>query len=1060
MTLNFGTPVNLTAGQVYGFYVVRTGTTGSVRYWNGTTAFGQLWSSNADLEVYTGKGYSGTFSGTQFSPRTLGGTFRYTKGSSCTPFGRTGVTLTANTLPAITGNPGNVTICSGGSTTFAASATGTGIGYQWQVNTGSGFTNITNGGVYSGATTSSLGLSSVPATMNGYVYRCIATGSCSPAGITGSATLTVNASPAVTVQPVNTTACPLGNAAFSVTASGLGLTYQWQENNGSGFVNLTNAGVYSTVTTNTLNITGAPLTMNGYQYRCIVNGTCSPAATSNFATLSINATIPITTQPQSSQICVGTNTGFTVVAVGSGIIYQWQVNTGSGFANVTNGGVYSGATTATLGLTGAPTTMTGYIYRCVVSNACVAPFFTSNATLTVDASPAITGNPAASTTVCAGTNVSFTVGATGGGLLYQWQVNQGSGFVNIIAAPPYVGVFADILTIVSPQANLNGYQYRCHVRGNCAPAVLSGSAALTVLGVPTIVNQPAQPVICQGGNAVFTVAATGTALVYQWQENSSTGYNNISNGGIYSGATTASLTLTAPPASMTGTDYRCVISGTCAPVVTTQPQALIINTPPTITGQPANQMVCAGSNITIPMFATAQTTSPLQYQWQVNDGTGFVNVLNSAPYSGANTNILSITNASLLMNGNTYRVIVTSNCNPAATSATVKLTVNTLPAVTSNPKDVTLCPQSVATFSVVGVGTSLTYKWQVNAGSGFVNLTDNATYSGTTFADLQVLTNTTLNGYQYRCVLSGVCAPNAISTAAKLNVLNPVVITSHTITDTVCEGGTLKFGVSATGQSLKYQWQKRLSNGTYVDLVNYPPYSGVNTDSLRFTAAPDTIGGNIYRCRVYETILCGLSFYTADIPLGMNYAPATSPSKQITQPFKTVTFTVPAGGNTYQWQVNKNDGGGFVDLSNGGSYSGVNTNTLFISPVVQTMNLNLYRCVIDGVCKIPVASKDATIVVDPSLGVSSVKGKGIDLNIYPNPLEGTKLNINISKVLKGNTEVRVLDKMGKEVHRGKVDLSREQTASVELQALAAGVYTLHIVNETENIVESVRFTKQ
>ncbi len=47
--------------------------------------------------------------------------------------------------------------------------------YQWQVNTGSGFTNISNGGVYSGATTASLTLSNTPTSMNGYKYRVIVT---------------------------------------------------------------------------------------------------------------------------------------------------------------------------------------------------------------------------------------------------------------------------------------------------------------------------------------------------------------------------------------------------------------------------------------------------------------------------------------------------------------------------------------------------------------------------------------------------------------------------------------------------------------------------------------------------------------------------------------------------------------------------------------------------------------------------------------------------------------------------------------------------------------------
>jgi len=53
----------------------------------------------------------------------------------------------------------------------------TGTGYQWQVNTGSGFIPISNGGAYSGATTSTLTVAG-SGTLNGYKYRCaITTGS-------------------------------------------------------------------------------------------------------------------------------------------------------------------------------------------------------------------------------------------------------------------------------------------------------------------------------------------------------------------------------------------------------------------------------------------------------------------------------------------------------------------------------------------------------------------------------------------------------------------------------------------------------------------------------------------------------------------------------------------------------------------------------------------------------------------------------------------------------------------------------------------------------------------
>lgn len=78
----------------------------------------------------------------------------------------------------------------------------------------------------------------------------------------------------------------------------------------------------------------------------------------------------IGTQPSNATVCTSSNTSFSVAATGTTLSYQWQVNSGSGFTNITNGGVYSNATTATLNLTGAHSAMNGYTYRCYVSNSC------------------------------------------------------------------------------------------------------------------------------------------------------------------------------------------------------------------------------------------------------------------------------------------------------------------------------------------------------------------------------------------------------------------------------------------------------------------------------------------------------------------------------------------------------------------------------------------------------------------------------------------------------------------------------------------------------------------
>jgi len=92
----------------------------------------------------------------------------------------------------------------------------------------------------------------------------------------------------ITAQPANseeTTGDPATfTVAASITGSGGTLTYQWQEDSGSGFANITEAGVYTDVTTATLTITDNT-GLDGNEYRCVVSATGADSKTSNAATL-------------------------------------------------------------------------------------------------------------------------------------------------------------------------------------------------------------------------------------------------------------------------------------------------------------------------------------------------------------------------------------------------------------------------------------------------------------------------------------------------------------------------------------------------------------------------------------------------------------------------------------------------------------------------------------------------------------------------------------------------------------------------------------------------------
>ncbi len=79
-----------------------------------------------------------------------------------------------------------------------------------------------------------------------------------------------------------------------------------------------------------------------------------------------------------NSICPGSGVTFTTNNNTVGNIYQWQVNTGSGYTNVSNAGVYSGVNTSSLSLASPPTNFTGYKYRCLITNGTLTTYSTEN----------------------------------------------------------------------------------------------------------------------------------------------------------------------------------------------------------------------------------------------------------------------------------------------------------------------------------------------------------------------------------------------------------------------------------------------------------------------------------------------------------------------------------------------------------------------------------------------------------------------------------------------------------------------------------------------------------
>lgn len=636
------------------------------------------------------------------------------------------------TAASISSQPANVNACLNSAATFTASTAGTANTNQWQMSTDGGttWTNI------SGATNTSYTISNVTASMNNNKYRVIVSNACPSSVTSEAATLTVSNPAAITTQPTNQTTCALVTTLFSVSATGSGLTYQWQvsTDGGTTFTNITGA------TASVYPISGPSATLNNNQYHVVITG-CNGSIISNNVTLTVNSPAAVTTEPSNTSACAGNSASFSVTASGSNLTYQWQVSTdgGSTWNNI------PGETNASLAISNVSASMNNNLYRVIInSSVCGSAQTSTGASLTVSNNAVISAAPQ-NASVCSGANTTLTVSATGSGLTYQWQISTdgGASFSNIS------GATAASYTISNADASLNGNRYRVLVSSSCsATAVVSDPAIVTVLAGATVNTQPSNLTVCSGTTANFSASASGTSLSYQWQVSTDGGttFTNIS------GETASTYTINNTSTSLNNNRYRLVITSNPCGSVTTNAATLLVVNPASITTQPASLSLCENGNATLSVTTSGTN---LSYQWQIstNGGTTFSNI------NGANTSTLALT-ASSTMNNNRYRVVVTESTCGAVTSSVATLVVNPLPVVT-----LTASPTNVIT-----IGQTITLTASSSSGNIFNWYLNGSALSGSSGNTISV-NNTGLGNYTVSVTDVNGCTGNS----ANINVRDSII---------------------------------------------------------------------------------------------------------------------------------------------------------------------------------------------------------------------------------------------------------------------------------------------
>ncbi|MBC8644239.1 hypothetical protein H9W95_09840 [Flavobacterium lindanitolerans] len=126
----------------------------------------------------------------------------------------------------------------------------------------------------------------------------------------------------------------------------------------------------------------------------------------------------------------------------------------------------------------------------------------------------------------------------------------------------------------------------------------------------------------------------------------------------------------APKAVFNSSDWNTQTSESCANIGIHN----VTNTVPPTLSNPTSRIVC--ENNTVTYTASLANSTGFTFQWKRLDASGnWVNVTNGAPFTGANTNTLTINPAPLTLDDSQYYCQVTSTQHTLVSNA-AQLEVN------------------------------------------------------------------------------------------------------------------------------------------------------------------------------------------------------------------------------------------------------------------------------------------------------------------------------------------------------------------------------------------------
>ncbi|MBM2815723.1 MAG: Ig-like protein, partial [Ignavibacteria bacterium] len=450
----------------------------------------------------------------------------------------------------------------------------------------------------------------------------------------------------------------------------------------------------------------------------VTSGVCSTALSSNTVTILVNPPIyppSVTTvmDPPYTPICEGVGTIELDVSAFNVNTYQWKVSTnGTTWNNLSNGGYYSGVSTASLTITQPSATIDGYEYRCQMLplSGCSETVYSSSATVTVDPTSVGGSVSQSATTITTYGSATFTLGSNLGGVTWMESTDGGNSFFTVGYSPTsyepmYIlnnpntpaehRIFASSQSGVCNSANSNTVTIWVN------PASFGGYASL----------MPTNGYACNGDSPTFTLTAESGTFIWQKSTDDVT-FSNV-NGSQNNHAFSESLTV--------GTYYyRAAV--TYYPDNTEYSNSLTV----TVSETPGGTIASTDVNVCYLNSAILTLSSHTgAINWQYYFDGNWVDVFYY--YNGMTSLELP---SSYQTETKMYRALLSNpGCTDVATTNTATITVHPLPtpSITGNPN---VCVNQMgSTFGISNPVSGNTYLWSVSSGGTISGSNSNTSVS-------------------------------------------------------------------------------------------------------------------------------------------------------------------------------------------------------------------------------------------------------------------------------------------------------------------------------------------